>query len=280
MATAIKERTIPVMDTLVKYDTPILVTIHSEKQQVRKDLSLAKIGVAPCKIQITSTSADVRRETIEILNRILPPKEWEEDGQIWTQRVSSTPATRLDVINLQEQLDMRLQQKQARETDELIRQVTVNCAERGLLLLRVRNEIKMTLAAYQTLYQSSIAFGMRKALQAEQGKENLINTAEELKLQKIELEKTVAELRLKYDQSEKRSAELREAEEKKHMEEVQFLKKTNLQLKITKLKIDSCKTSFRRSCIRLVRSRDSSAPVHLPLLPHGKKRSPAEHSVL
>ena len=50
-------------------------------------------------------------------------------------------------------------------SDELIRQVTVNCAERGLLLLRVRNEIKMTLAAYQTLYQSSIAFGMRKALQ-------------------------------------------------------------------------------------------------------------------
>lgn len=50
-------------------------------------------------------------------------------------------------------------------SDELIRQVTVNCAERGLLLLRVRDEIKMTLAAYQTLYESSIAFGMRKALQ-------------------------------------------------------------------------------------------------------------------
>jgi len=50
-------------------------------------------------------------------------------------------------------------------SDELIRQVTINCAERGLLLLRVRDEIKMTLAAYQTLYQSSIAFGMRKALQ-------------------------------------------------------------------------------------------------------------------
>ncbi|KYN13023.1 PREDICTED: axonemal dynein light intermediate polypeptide 1 [Trachymyrmex cornetzi] len=239
MATAIKERTIPAMDTLVKYDTPVSITTHPEK--VRKEP--AKIGITACKIQ--TAPADARRETIEILNRILPPKEWEEDDQIWTQRVSSTPATRLDVINLQEQLDMRLQQRQARETgicpvrrqlytqcfDELIRQVTVNCAERGLLLLRVRDEIKMTLAAYQTLYQSSIAFGMRKALQAEQGKENLINTAEELKLQKIELERTVAELRLKYDQSEKRSAELREAEEKKHMEEVQFLKKTNMQLK-------------------------------------------------
>lgn len=111
-------------------------------------------------------------------------------------QVSSEPATRLDVINLQEQLDMRLQQLQARETgicpvrrelytqcfgqkkliiiflynpriDELIRQVTINCGERGLLLLRVRDEIRMTIAGYQILYESSIAFGMRKALQVE-----------------------------------------------------------------------------------------------------------------
>jgi hypothetical protein len=54
--------------------------------------------------------------------------------------------------------------------DELIRQVTISCAERGLLLLRVRDEIRMTIAAYQTLYESSVAFGMRKALQAEQGR--------------------------------------------------------------------------------------------------------------
>lgn len=54
--------------------------------------------------------------------------------------------------------------------DELIRQVTINCAERGLLLLRVRDEIRMTIACYQTLYDSSIAFGMRKALQSEQNK--------------------------------------------------------------------------------------------------------------
>ena len=57
--------------------------------------------------------------------------------------------------------------------DELIRQVTISCAERGLLLLRVRDEIRMTIAAYQTLYESSVAFGMRKALQAEQGQKIL-----------------------------------------------------------------------------------------------------------
>jgi dynein light intermediate chain, axonemal len=58
-------------------------------------------------------------------------------------------------------------------TDELIRHVTISCQERGLLLLRVRDEIRMSIAAYQTLYESSVAFGMRKALQAEQGKSDM-----------------------------------------------------------------------------------------------------------
>jgi dynein light intermediate chain, axonemal len=66
-----------------------------------------------------------------------------------------------------------------KRTDELIRQITLECAERGLLLLRVRDEIRMTIAAYQTLYESSVAFGMRKALQAEQGKADM-----ELKVRK------------------------------------------------------------------------------------------------
>lgn len=51
--------------------------------------------------------------------------------------------------------------------------MTVNCAERGLLLLEVRNEIRTTIAAYQSLYESSIAFGMRKALMAEQRRSEL-----------------------------------------------------------------------------------------------------------
>jgi len=51
--------------------------------------------------------------------------------------------------------------------------VTINCAERGLLLLRVRDEIRMTIAAYQTLYESSVAFGMRKALESEKGKADM-----------------------------------------------------------------------------------------------------------
>lgn len=41
--------------------------------------------------------------------------------------------------------------------------------ERGLLCLRVRDEIRMTIDAYKTLYDSSVTFGVKKQLQAEQG---------------------------------------------------------------------------------------------------------------
>lgn len=123
--------------------------------------------------------------------------------------------------------------------DEIIRQVTINCAERGLLLLRMRDEARMTMDAYQSLYCSSIAFGMRKALQAEQGKADLEAEIVSLKEAKKDLEKQVMELRMKSEQVERRANEMREAEDKKHTEEITFLKKTNQQLKVSfVLKLD------------------------------------------
>lgn len=116
-------------------------------------------------------------------------------------------------------------------TDELIRQITINCAERGLLLLRVRDEIRMTIAAYQTLYESSVAFGMRKALQAEQGKTDMEKRIEDLENEKRELEAQVNQLKAKCDEIEKREAERRVVEERKHKEDMEFLKRTNQQLK-------------------------------------------------
>ncbi|KAJ8967922.1 hypothetical protein NQ314_002581, partial [Rhamnusium bicolor] len=208
------ERIIPSPNTLVKYENPILVTKHEEKA-----------GPSGDDAKKAPLTAEAKRETEEILNTILPPKEWEEDGQKWRQQVSTQPATRLDVVNIQEQLDMRLQQRQARETgicpvrrelysqcfDEIIRQVTINCAERGLLLLRVRDEMRMTIEAFQALYCSSVAFW-------------LFN-------QKTELEQQIIELKQKSEQSDRRAAETRLAEERKHTEEIAFLKKTNQQLK-------------------------------------------------
>lgn len=43
--------------------------------------ALAGSSIQPC------VPTEAKKETEEILNAILPPKEWEEDGQIWTQKV-------------------------------------------------------------------------------------------------------------------------------------------------------------------------------------------------
>nr|XP_040021183.1 axonemal dynein light intermediate polypeptide 1 [Gasterosteus aculeatus aculeatus] len=209
-------------ECLVKYESPVLVERSNRKSTTPK-------------------SDDLRQEPKEILNRILPPREWMEGDQLWEQQVSVAPSTREDVSGLEELLDMKLQQWQARGTgicplrrklfsqcfDELIRQVTVECTEMGLLLLRVRDEIQMTLAAYRALSDSSMAFGMRKALQAELEKTIYDLGPEE----REDLRKQLNQLTAYKKHLEKRENERRQVEEKIHTQEIQFLKRINQQLK-------------------------------------------------
>lgn len=221
------------LQSLVQYDNPTVAGPSQEKSA--KSLT-GKKGLTP----VGRTSGNE-----EILNSILPPREWTEEGQLWTQQVSTTPATRLDVINLQERLDQELQFRQAREMgicpirehlysqtfDELIRQITINCSERGLILLRVRDEMRMTIAAYQTLYAGSVAFGTRRALQAEQGKDVLESNVTTLESQVKDLERQVLEWKFKCEAIEKRENERRELKERKHKEEVAYLENHAKQLK-------------------------------------------------
>jgi dynein light intermediate chain len=102
---------------------------------------------------------DAKPNSDDILNAILPPREWTETGKHYIQYVSHQPASRVDVARLREMLDQKLMERQARESgicpvreelfsqcfDEIIRQVTFGEPERGLLLLRVRDEIRMTI---------------------------------------------------------------------------------------------------------------------------------------
>lgn len=106
------------MDTLVKYNNPVLVVKHSEKKRPRTAAVESKSSEAP-QILLPPGSApapDTGSTSEEILQSILPPKCWEEGGNMWMQTVSSTPASRQEVVNLQELLDAKLEQSQARET--------------------------------------------------------------------------------------------------------------------------------------------------------------------
>jgi dynein light intermediate chain len=85
------------MNGLVKFDPPMVI----------KGKTVSKGPTRPG----GTPSSD------ELLNLIVVPRQYTtNDGSLWLQRISATPATKADVIHLQESLDQKLQQKKARET--------------------------------------------------------------------------------------------------------------------------------------------------------------------
>ena len=204
-----------------------------------------------------SSTIDSNPSLSEILNSMFLPREWEENGKRFIQYVSPEPATREKARDLFKALDEKIKERQAREKgicpvreelysqcfDEIIRQVTIECPERGLLLLRVRDEIKMTIASYQTLYESAILFGIRKQLQAEAGKEELKKKKEELEARKKKLTDKKLQLENKLKAFDKQIAERNEIENAKREEEINFLKQQNDNLEKFLQSIDQAKSA-------------------------------------
>jgi dynein light intermediate chain len=217
---------------LLKYDVPIL------------EGNLKKKPSRQSKKQTTPTEED-EQLTREVLDEMLPPRRIEEDNQTLIQFVSIAPATRSDAVKLQTQLDALLQQRKARNTgicpirselyaqcfDEIIRQITIDCSARGKLLVRVRDELRMTIQSYQSLYESAIAWGMRKVIKVEQKKDQIEEENQTLREEKRSLETKVRDLTGKIAFLEKNSVEVRADREKAYAEETAVLKRQNAQIK-------------------------------------------------
>ena len=209
--------------SLVKYSKPVYVPKGSKDGK-------GKPG-DPLETVVTNTQ--------DILNSILPPRTYqpEKSNKSYREYVLSTPATKADVIALQKELDNQLQIRRARETgicpireelygecfDELIRQITIICSHRGLLLVRVRDEMRMTIQAYQTLYESSLAFGMRFALKGEQNRASWNNQISDLSYAIEDLDKQVEELEQQIADIEETDKRTREEENAKHQNTVNAL---------------------------------------------------------
>ena len=173
----------------------------------------------------------------ETLNSMFPPKKWEEDGHKFIQYVSPTPATREKSRDLFKALDQKLKERRAKDKgicpvrqelysqcfDEIIRQVTIDNPERGLLLLKVRDEIKMSIASYQILYESAILYGIRKQLQSEDARIELKKELEEKEKKNIELTNKKIALENKLQALKKHFAERKEIEANKREKDLNFL---------------------------------------------------------
>lgn len=223
----------PPRETLVVYSSPQEVT---EQMQLKKKLIIPvgkKKGMLP--------PVEVKPTLDEYLNYILPPRQWSESGKEFIEYASTLQSSRQDVITLKEKLEMKLAERHAKSLgacpvkedlysqcfDEIIRQITIKCPERGLLLMRVRDEIKMTIGAYQTLYQNSVVFGSRKQLESEKGKDEVYGKIRELEQKKINLENQKTRVLKMKDALTRKYEEQRSVDHAKRTVEREFWDKQN-----------------------------------------------------
>ena len=228
--------------SLVKYDTPYLVstTINNKKALEELSQNPEKTNSILRSIFYKNKNLSNNGEETEdfslkdVLNKILPPKKIIMNEQLWVQYASCTPVTKMEVITLKEGLDKRIKTLNAKETgicpireqlydecfDELIRQVTINCLERGVLMMLVKQESVMTMKAYQDLYQSSVAYGIRNGLIAEEEKKKLRIKIEKTDEKNEKLQEDIDKLEKEIELLIKNDEEERKILKENHLREV------------------------------------------------------------
>eukprot|EP00999_Lentomonas_sp_LEN2_P000295 NODE_1291_length_918_cov_109.595449_g1245_i0.p1 GENE.NODE_1291_length_918_cov_109.595449_g1245_i0~~NODE_1291_length_918_cov_109.595449_g1245_i0.p1 ORF type:complete len:246 (-),score=33.33 NODE_1291_length_918_cov_109.595449_g1245_i0:81-818(-) len=188
---------------------------------------------------LPGSAGEVRRA----LNKLFPSVQWNDAGEEFIQAVSSEDLGSNGVLDAQQRLDEQLQVCNARSSgicpvrealfsqclDELIRQTTIGCVERGELLAELRDELDMRIDGYRYMYDTACQLSHRHTL--------LLHKTAELKAarEKLQEEADIADRRLveqrcKLDALEKQENDRKAADEQKHQQEVAFLKKANVQL--------------------------------------------------
>ena len=94
-----------------------------------------------------------------------------------------------------------------------------------MMLLRVRDQIRLSIAAYQTLYHTSVAFGTRKTLQAEGAVVACERKLRELEQTKEQLQVTINELQNRCEAMSKKCSEEKEVRDRKNKDELEYLQK-------------------------------------------------------
>jgi len=154
--------------------------------------------------------------------------------------VSQTPATRDDVLSLERELNKRLKLEGAKDTgicpireklhtqcfgtrhgvnkiDELIRQIGLQCFERGYVLKDVRDTYFEIKDKYEELCESMLGYGIRRCIQGEAKHNKIKQRIQQLEEDCTKLTKTVQELEKEAVEKEQKAAEEDEQLEKEHI---------------------------------------------------------------
>ena len=238
--------------TLLHLEDPLQLTgISAENTEADRMNALAPYLSPLIQSQASQVSdRPVVTTTDKILNAVLPPRTFSifdavTGGNVdFVQCVSSRQATRNELSELRELFEFKLHDSKARLigicpvraalydmlADELLRQVTIDQPERGLLLRRVRDEARMTLEAYQSLHGAASQYGAKKLLEGAMGVPQMQERIARLTSETDALHKQLRQLEARHASLLRCVEEQVQADTRRHNEEKAFLENSKKRL--------------------------------------------------
>lgn len=219
-------------ETLIIYDVPFAPSNPKYSLKIRKALRLPAVEERP-------VDPNVR----VVLDSFIKPRRWkDEKGVVLVQHASPFPVSRTDTLKTQERLHEKLAQYRAKRTGicpvrtllvaecflEVIRQVTAECWERGLLLLHIHAERVASQAAHRELFESRVGHSFRLALKGEKDTARVIDDIAHLKERIASLVEEEEALRTQCDEFAEFAEEQVLINEKQHNDVMAALRKEGL----------------------------------------------------
>ncbi|CAJ1024809.1 dynein arm light chain, putative [Leishmania guyanensis] len=219
--------------TLIRYDIPYAPGDPKRSLKLRRSLGRgAEERVVDPNVRV-------------IIDSFITPRRWVDasTGVVWVQHASPFPSSRIDAAETQERLHAQLKVHQARRTGtspirslliaecmlEVLRQVTAECWERGLLLLHVHSERVAAQASHRRLFESRVGHAFRLALKGEKDVAKVEEDMTALK-QRVELlSQEEADLRRQCSEFEQHAEEQVLIANKEHHDALTKLKREGVQ---------------------------------------------------
>lgn len=220
---------------------------------------------------------DVHGASATLLRSMFPPKVTADpvggEGAV-VQHVSLQPASRESVVALHDALQARLEVRRAKESGvcairreiyddvfaELLRQITIEDAARGVLLRRIRDDLQHSLRLHESLATSAKLFASRQQLASNDGKDELRERIAQLQDDVTAIASRHHTLKQTLEEQAQRIEEERQQRLKAQQAECAFLRRANQQLSL-RLKAETERASTAGAAVGAT---GSSSPAAVP----------------
>lgn len=224
--------------TFLRYEEKVLSRPSQQQAQDQRPTTSVALprnggqGLNTTHANAASSGTTASDKDYPLLRAMIPNKVWRDEAGEWVQTVSGKELTREELEQMGALLKSQLVALQGRPQalcsvreqifseffDEMVRQITIECPERGLLLLRLRDQLRMSLMTYADLHRDSVELSRSKAQEADDllAKESAILEDLEESVKQLKMKECMLEAR--YSNTQRLAKVVQDASEKARKE--------------------------------------------------------------